>query len=347
MFKIKNNFGIILLLIILILILLSVCVKADYTWVQRREQISPDGEWLAEWSGSWSNNEAQMTLKGDIMAMTDEQLLSLSTEEREAYVSIIAQYVSDNAKNIGSSQNSTYYGNYSQIVGYILEDIEVLENNLGDQLTSNEKANIATAKTGIDNTIEEEIPEGTTIDFETFLETATQSQLSEAFDREQYNNGQDWVDLTDEQLAQVSSKLDETVDETNKASEEYENNNKSEHTILDRKPIGLLPEQEGDGQITVDDTIDGAMDFVNRGDDIIVQDRLQETIGSLYNVLLVIAMVVAVVTGLIIAIKFMTSSVEGKAEVKKTLVPYVISCAVTFGAFGIWKLVVEILNNLE
>ena len=58
-------------------------------------------------------------------------------------------------------------------------------------------------------------------------------------------------------------------------------------------------------------------------------------------------MVVAVVTGIVIAIKFMTSSVEGKAEVKKVLLPYIISCAVTFGAFGIWKLVVEILNNLE
>ena len=43
----------------------------------------------------------------------------------------------------------------------------------------------------------------------------------------------------------------------------------------------------------------------------------------------------------------MAGSVEQKAKVKDSLVPYIVGCIVIFGAFGIWKLVIQILNNLE
>ena len=54
-------------------------------------------------------------------------------------------------------------------------------------------------------------------------------------------------------------------------------------------------------------------------------------------------MVVAVIIGLVIGIKFMVSSVEEKAKIKELLLPYVVGCGVVFGAFGIWSLVVNIL----
>ena len=195
------------------------------------------------------------------------------------------------------------------------------------------------------NLVTEENGNGGFESFEDFLENATITQTQEALELGGYRdkNG-NIVSFSEEQRNQLLEKQDENVDETNDAA----NNNKSEQSILDRKPIGLLPENTSDGEITVDETIEGAMDFINSGtQEVIKQNKLQEVTKSLYNVLLVVAMVVAVVTGIVIAIKFMTSSVEGKAEVKKVLLPYIISCAVTFGAFGIWKLVVEILNNLE
>ena len=43
----------------------------------------------------------------------------------------------------------------------------------------------------------------------------------------------------------------------------------------------------------------------------------------------------------------MLSSVEGKADVKKALVVYVIGCIAIFGAFGIWKLLLQLLEPLE
>ena len=65
----------------------------------------------------------------------------------------------------------------------------------------------------------------------------------------------------------------------------------------------------------------------------------------IYNLLLIIAIVVAVIVGLVIGIQFMTGSVAQKAKVKETLIPYIAGCIVIFGAFGIWKLVVEILSQ--
>ena len=66
----------------------------------------------------------------------------------------------------------------------------------------------------------------------------------------------------------------------------------------------------------------------------------------MYNILLTIGIFVAVVVGGIIGIKLMTSSAEGKAEAKALLIPYVVGCVVVFGGFGIWKLVVTLLQNI-
>lgn len=74
-------------------------------------------------------------------------------------------------------------------------------------------------------------------------------------------------------------------------------------------------------------------------------DVIQDMSSTIYNVIFILGIVIAVVWGLIIAIKFITGSVEEKAEVKKTLIPYVAGCAVLFGAFTIWKIVVTILQS--
>ena len=42
----------------------------------------------------------------------------------------------------------------------------------------------------------------------------------------------------------------------------------------------------------------------------------------------------------------MIASAEDKAKIKEAMIPYVLGCIVIFGAFGIWKLAITILNNL-
>lgn len=72
--------------------------------------------------------------------------------------------------------------------------------------------------------------------------------------------------------------------------------------------------------------------------------KLRGMSDTIYNFLLVIAIIIAVIVGLIIAIKFITGSVSEKAKIKETLIPYIAGCVVIFGAFTIWKLIIEIMK---
>lgn len=74
--------------------------------------------------------------------------------------------------------------------------------------------------------------------------------------------------------------------------------------------------------------------------------ELKSASDIIYNILLGIGVAVAVIVGAILGIQFMTAGIDKKVEVKEALVPYVVSCIVVFGSFGIWKLVVTILNGV-
>lgn len=103
---------------------------------------------------------------------------------------------------------------------------------------------------------------------------------------------------------------------------------------------------------TVDDVFGDADEFINQGElqqnttGGINEEILGDTTNFLYNLLLAIGIVVAVIVGSILGIKYMMGSVEEKAEYKQTLLAYLISCAVVFGAFGIWKLAVNVLSGV-
>ena len=95
---------------------------------------------------------------------------------------------------------------------------------------------------------------------------------------------------------------------------------------------------------------DGADGFIQAGESssgstAIDASDMQEMSDMLYNAFLVVGIIIVVIFGLVIAIKFMTGSVAEKAEVKKTLIPYIAGCVVIFGAFTIWRLVVNLLSN--
>lgn len=101
--------------------------------------------------------------------------------------------------------------------------------------------------------------------------------------------------------------------------------------------------------LSIGDIFTGADDFIESGikdtHQTIDESDLKNMSNLLYNTLLIIAIVIAVIVGLVIGIQFMTGSVSQKAKIKETLIPYIAGCIVIFGAFGIWKLVVEILSK--
>lgn len=100
------------------------------------------------------------------------------------------------------------------------------------------------------------------------------------------------------------------------------------------------------GGTTVDSIMDSADNFLQKGEATIDEAELHTTSNFLYNLLLGVGIIVAVVVGMIIGIKYMTSSVEGKAELKQALIGYALGCLVIFGAFGIWKLAINILSSI-
>lgn len=97
------------------------------------------------------------------------------------------------------------------------------------------------------------------------------------------------------------------------------------------------------------DIMNRAEGFVNNGENggnVINDDDLKEGSNTLYNVLLVIGIAVAFIWGIVLGIQFVTGSLGEKADVKKNLIVYVIGCIIIFGAFGIWRLLLQLLQPL-
>ena len=95
--------------------------------------------------------------------------------------------------------------------------------------------------------------------------------------------------------------------------------------------------KEGDSFID-----DGKNNSGDTGD----KQKIKTTVDFIYNTLLIAGTAVAVIVGVILGIKYMTESVEEQAKIKETLIIYGIGCIVAFGAFGIWKVAITLLEQL-
>ena len=94
--------------------------------------------------------------------------------------------------------------------------------------------------------------------------------------------------------------------------------------------------------------VDDANSFLDKGKESespINGKALKDGSNIIYNVLLILGIAVALIWGLVLGIQFITGTIEEKAEIKKGLIPYVVGCIIIFGAFGIWKLVINILSS--
>ena len=95
----------------------------------------------------------------------------------------------------------------------------------------------------------------------------------------------------------------------------------------------------------MDDSINDADSFIQEGE-VKYGNGLSDVSNTIYNILLTVGVIAAVLVGAVIGIKLMVSGIEGKVEAKQLLVPYVVGCVMIFGGFGIWKLIVTILQNV-
>lgn len=100
---------------------------------------------------------------------------------------------------------------------------------------------------------------------------------------------------------------------------------------------------------TLDDVLSKGDDFLNAADDntnTIDEGDLQNLSGFVSGVLLSIAIGVTIISGVVLGIKFVTQSIEDKAKIKESMIPWVIGILISFGAFTIWEIAVNFFQNL-
>lgn len=90
-------------------------------------------------------------------------------------------------------------------------------------------------------------------------------------------------------------------------------------------------------------------DFINKGASAgqVMEETIQNEniIVPLFNLILGIGAIIAIVVGIVIAVKIMTGGVDAKAEVKAMLTPYIVSVIVLVSAWTIWKIALNFLQG--
>ncbi len=92
-----------------------------------------------------------------------------------------------------------------------------------------------------------------------------------------------------------------------------------------------------------------AQNFTETGNNVsemIDTSALKNTSSFIFNILYSIGIVTAVAVGVVLGIQFMVASAADKAKIKETLIAYVVGCLVLFGAYPIWKMIVNLVQTV-
>lgn len=111
---------------------------------------------------------------------------------------------------------------------------------------------------------------------------------------------------------------------------------------------GALGTSSASAEHTLGEITSEAKGFLQKGTVAIPfnEGNLKNASDTLFNILLGLATAAVVIIGVYLGVKFMMSTVEDKAKVKESLIPYIAGCVVVFGAFTIWKLALLLLENI-
>ncbi len=278
-----------------------------------------NGYWQEQWEawgdvdniintgyGNAAGNQDE-AIESNLLSQDATELSKMGSDERLAYASLLNKVITD--YGAASNKNTTTIKNQQSLFDKASEMKEKLYNS-GN---SDEKSKW--------DEIEENIGDA--------------KKAEEAREEEQK--------LQDTGAVVSDEKAKEIAEAKKKATENSKKAKKTGPTIY------TLPKNnnEKDASESLDEIITDGQDFVNAGkQNKIEASKLQSFSNIIYNILLSIGVVAAVITGAIIGIKLMTSGIEEKAEVKQLLVPYLVGCVVVFGGFAIWKIAVTVLQGI-
>ena len=103
--------------------------------------------------------------------------------------------------------------------------------------------------------------------------------------------------------------------------------------------------------VTIDDIIKDGDDFLSAGGSETGafgndgKTELQKISNFISGVLLTVSIGVTLISGVVMGMNFMFQSVEDKAKIKESMIPWVTGIFISFGAFGIWKITITIFES--
>ena len=105
------------------------------------------------------------------------------------------------------------------------------------------------------------------------------------------------------------------------------------------------------GTLSIDSIFGGAKDFLSQGSGGTAGGINEGEIKNISNVvsgiLLTIAIAVTFISIAVMGVNFAIQTVEEKAKIKEAMVPWVIGIFISFGAYGIWKIVMNIFYRMD
>lgn len=76
-------------------------------------------------------------------------------------------------------------------------------------------------------------------------------------------------------------------------------------------------------------------------------NKLKNASDDIYNMFSSVGMILSAIVGVILGIRLMViGASEDKAKTKEALIPYLVGTVVIFGAFGIWKILINTIGGL-
>lgn len=98
------------------------------------------------------------------------------------------------------------------------------------------------------------------------------------------------------------------------------------------------------------DIINSGSNFINSGanTNAIVpnEEGIRDTSNFIFNIVFTLGIIILIIWGMVLGIKFITGSVEEQADVKKGLFPYGVGCIIIFSGYAIWRIVVIIASKI-
>lgn len=88
-------------------------------------------------------------------------------------------------------------------------------------------------------------------------------------------------------------------------------------------------------------------DYKGVGNPLSGNDKISQIGGYVFNAVAIVGSGIAVISITILGIKYMVSSVEDKAQIKKKLIPFITGAAIFFGVSFVMRLILGIVSWLQ